>query len=247
MLIKTDSRGSGECLIFNELISLNTNKYTITQETLAVGDYHICKDNGEIVVVIERKTHSDLAGSICTNNHIKEQIQRLKALREQIPGVCIFLLYEGVMTADWIDKKSGCLPNTHACMFLSTVASREGICVHYTTSRTHTARWIYALSKKEEKGELRGTSVRDDGDYLKTLALTKQGNRKSENQYTRLLMSIDSVSIDRARALESKYPTCAALVKRVGESGAEAEISEIMVKKRRIGSTLANSICTLFK
>ena len=256
MIIKVDIRGTGEDAIFSLLNQCNASDYTIEKANLDVGDYHILRHDGTLAVVVERKSHNDLAGSLTTNNHIKEQVHRLKAIKAQKPRVVVFLLYEGILDSKWVSGKSGSLPNANACMFLTTATTREGLCVHYTVSREHTAKWLYAMAKKEEKGQLRAPIVVEGSasptaphhdDYLQTLALTKQGNRKFENQWVRLLMSIDSVSLDRARAIAEEYPNCAKLVERVLEDGAEDVIANIQVKKRKLGPALAKSIVAIFK
>jgi ERCC4-type nuclease len=255
MIIRIDSRGSGEHEIYLALQSLAaSSSYKIEHVPLDIGDYHILNDDETLAVVIERKSHSDLAGSLQSNHHMKEQLYRLQALKEQQPNVAVFLLYEGALTKDWINAKTGSIPNANIDMFLTVTACRDGVHVHYTANRDHSSKWIYALAKKEEKGQLRLSEKSKDSEnkgsnYLSTLALTKQGNRKGENQWIRVLMSIDSISLDRAKAIAEKYPTCASLVKRVRdeEKTIEKELSELPVKKRKLGPALAKSLCTLFK
>ena len=114
MIIRVDSRGIGENEIYQSMVANNsTLNYTIERVPLDVGDYHILNDDGSLAVVIERKSHSDLASSIQTNNHMKEQIFRLRALKAQQPNVVVFLLYEGVLDKEWTNRSTGSMPNAN--------------------------------------------------------------------------------------------------------------------------------------
>ena len=142
---------------------------------------------------------------------------------------------------------TGSLPNRNADMFLTCVSSRDGIIVHHTVNEAHTAGWLVAMMKKEEKGELRSninSPANEETGYLQTLALAKSGNCTMKNQWTRMLMSIDGISAERAIAITQAYPTCSELVrsiKREAETTRES-LENIQVKKRRLGPSVAKSI-----
>lgn len=70
---------------------LNKTGYVFDKKTLDVGDIHVYK-NGEIQLIIERKTLNDLASSI-TSERYEEQKQRLYRLKNE--GFKIVYLLEG--------------------------------------------------------------------------------------------------------------------------------------------------------
>jgi ERCC4-type nuclease len=247
MKLQVDSRGIGESKIFSLVGELLTNSpYAVEKVALDVGDYCILNDAGDPCVLVERKTHADMATSLQSKNHMKEQVYRIRAFHAKHPNAAVFIVYEGCMGANWYDKTTGSLPNKNVDMFLTCVACRDGVTVHHTVNETHTANWLVAMMKKETKGELRATKEEPNGEvgYLQTLALSKTGNCTSKNQWTRMLMAIDGVSAERAVAITKAYPTCSELVrslKREHDATKEA-LENIQIKKRRLGPSVAKAI-----
>lgn len=243
----------GESKIFalaSEL--LKESPFTVERTTLDVGDYRILDDNGTPCVVVERKTHADMAGSLQSKNHMKEQVYRLRAFRVQFPAAVVFIVYEGPMSMQWYEKKIGSMPNRNIDMFLTCVTCRDGVAIHHTVSEEHTANWLIAMMRKEHKGELRSKGGEGDTpretDYLKTLALSKTGNCTTKNQYVRMLMAIDGVSAERATCVAGAYATCTTLVRALetDASATEEALANLPVKKRRLGPSVAKAIVSAF-
>ncbi|GAX84759.1 hypothetical protein CEUSTIGMA_g12181.t1 [Chlamydomonas eustigma] len=67
----------------------------VTYENLEVGDFHLrCRDSGRHRVIFERKTLTDLAASI-RDGRYSEQKCRMRAMREQVPGLSVGIVVEG--------------------------------------------------------------------------------------------------------------------------------------------------------
>ena len=108
MKLLVDTRGTGEDKVFEtaKLLLADTG-YTVEKKALDVGDYHILNKDGELCVVVERKSHGDMATSLQSKNHMKEQVYRLRALAAQSTATIVFIVYEGPMSLLWYDGKTG--------------------------------------------------------------------------------------------------------------------------------------------
>ena len=249
MEIRCDSRGKGEDEIFQALRSHATDELSVSKRALDVGDFHVVRaDTGEVACVVERKTHSDLASSLKVNQHMKEQVIRLRAFKAQHPRCAVFLLYEGGVSAAWFRQSTQGFPNLSGDMYVTVAATREGLCTHSTGSREHTAAWLVRMARKELKGELRPAEGAPadvtEADVLRTLSTSKAGNLVQGNQWARMLMSVNSISADRALAIAAAYPSCAALVKAIDAAPEETQgaLANLTVKKRRIGPAAAKLV-----
>ena len=88
MNIIVDTRESG---LITQLKTSNVD-ILISQESLDIGDIHLCKPDGTIYMIIERKTIQDLAASI-RDGRYKEQSIRLS--QSNIPNHHILFMIEG--------------------------------------------------------------------------------------------------------------------------------------------------------
>lgn len=246
-----DSRGQGEAQVFDLLCAAEGLAADVERAHLEVGDYAIVDDSGETVVLIERKSHQDMAGSLRTNSHLKEQICRLKAFQARNTAAATFILYEGCMGKSWPDATSAGIPHSTIDTMLTCICSREGLCLHHTVSLEHTARWIAALVKKEAKGELRPAGGRARGEvsetqYMRTMSMSKTANTRAASPWVRVLMAVDGMSAPRAVAVAQAYPSCARLAKRLREDGGVGAVADIQVKRQRLGPAIAKRLEGLF-
>ena len=237
-----DSRGKGESEIYKLLVEHARDGIEVERRAMDVGDYQLINDDGEVCVVVERKTHSDLAQSLKVKQHMKEQMVRLRAFKAQNPQAAVFLVYEGGVSGGWFKQSTHGFPNLSGDMYVTVAASREGVCTHSTGSKEHTAAWLVRMALKEAKGELRGDgSGPTEAEVLRTLATSKAGNLTSSNQWARMLMAINGISAERALAIAERYPSCRALVEDLENNPADT-ISNLTVKRRRLGPAAARNV-----
>jgi ERCC4-type nuclease len=248
--VLVDSRGQGESEVFELLSAPGFTTVPVERACLDVGDYAIVDGSGRTVVLVERKSHQDMAGSLRTNNHLKEQICRLKAFQSQNPEAVTFILYEGCMGKTWYQSTNGGIPNSSIDMMLTCICSREGLGLHHTVSLEHTAAWISSLARKEAKGQLRAPSgtrgAVSEAGYIRTLAMSKTANTRATSPWTRVLMSVDGMSAVRAIAVVHAFPTCASLAKRLRDDGGVEAVANIQVKRQRLGPAIAKRLHKLF-
>jgi ERCC4-type nuclease len=151
MLIKIDYRESDLHMLCVNLVTMN--KYTtpikIVSENIPLGDIIICNDDGTERIMIERKSLSDLASSICDGRY-KEQSFRLNQC--SIHNHNIFYMIEGQLKSyksfSRIDKRA----------LLSSFVSItyfKGLSIHKTNDMQESAEWILQFADKlgRELGE----------------------------------------------------------------------------------------------
>jgi ERCC4-type nuclease len=114
--------------------------YKVQRNT--VGDYVIVY-KGYILLVIERKTWTDLSASMRDGR--KENIEKLIKLREST-GCQIAYLIEGNATPS-VDKKYGRLPVKNLRAHLDHLAFRDGVHMIYSKDEEYTANRLFELAQ----------------------------------------------------------------------------------------------------
>lgn len=244
--ICVDKRGKGESEVFDS-ITHNRKAYV----DLPVGDYHFVDDaTDEIVMIVERKTHADLACSI-KSRHMMEQLTRMNATKQEYPDVAVVLLFEGSIASDWIDRSTSGLPNTSLETFLTSLSLKGQINVQYTASIRHTASWCTRMAKRMEEGKFTlnaSGNQRSPGAHISNL-VSRADSRTKHNQWARLLCCVDGVSGEKALEIAKVFPTPFHLVMYCSDTSsidAVKRISDIKIRSRRIGPSLAKKIVSMF-
>jgi ERCC4-type nuclease len=148
MIIKIDYRESDL-----HMLCVTMNKYTtpikIVSENIPIGDIIICEDNGKERIMIERKSLSDLASSICDGRY-KEQSFRLNQC--SIHNHNIYYMIEGQLKSyksfSRIDKRA-------LLSSMVSISHFKGFSVHKTNDMQESAEWILQFADKlgREMGE----------------------------------------------------------------------------------------------
>jgi len=151
MLIKIDYRESDLHMLCVNLVTIN--KYTtpikIVSENIPLGDIIICNDDGTEKIMIERKSLSDLASSICDGRY-KEQSFRLNQCG--IHNHNIYYMIEGQMkyykSFSRIDKRA-------LLSSMVSISYFKGFSIHKTNDMQESAEWILQFADKlgRELGE----------------------------------------------------------------------------------------------
>ena len=144
MIIKIDYRESDLHMLCVNLVTMN--KYStpikIVSENIPIGDIIICEDNGKERIMIERKSLSDLASSICDGRY-KEQSFRLNQC--SIHNHNIYYMIEGQLKSyksfSRIDKRA-------LLSSMVSISHFKGFSIHKTNDMQESAEWILQFADK---------------------------------------------------------------------------------------------------
>jgi len=180
-------------------------------EQLEVGDI-LFREDGNTILVIERKTVNDLKASICDGRG-REQKARLLG---STPRQRIIYLVEGSLDKPMSAKISG-LPVSTLVGSLINTQLRDGIKVYKTNTIDESAEFIVKLLDKLEKDG--DTYFRDeeykssDGNYAATLKKSKKANMTPSIWFIAQLSLIPQVTEKVAVIVSEKYLNFRDLVK----------------------------------
>jgi len=180
-------------LVVSELMRLG---FEIEFRQLPVADY-IVND-----VAIERKTVSDLKGSI-VNKRIFQQLMELKQFDSY------FLIVEGIIDED---VYSGGIHENAFRGFMLSVLLEDKVPIVFTHDASDTAKYIYVLARKEEKGEI----------GIRASKILKS----KDEQMQFILEGFPNVGATKAKALLKKFKTLRGVF-----NASEEELSEVLGKR----------------
>jgi ERCC4-type nuclease len=172
---------------------------------LAVGDILIQKEDGEPLLVAERKSHSDFASSL-KDGRYREQRARLMATRGQ--GVAVLYILEGTWSPNLDYVHSG-VSEVQLQRLTSRLILRYGLPVLHTGSIRETAQWCGrllgqiqedALVFHPEKG-LAAESVGAMATYTATFSTVKKGNKDAGGTAISMLSAVPGLGAKKVTAL----------------------------------------------
>lgn len=194
----------------HELIQRLKSTNNITVKQLDVGDI-IFQQDGEVILIIERKSVKDLKASIC-DGRSREQKARLLG---NFPRNRIMYLIEGSLNKPLTDKISG-LPVSTLIGSLVNTQLRDGIKVYKTSSIEESVEFLRKLMDKLEKD---GDKYFNDEEYkssvnkyVTTLKKSKKANMTPENWFIAQLSLIPQVTEKVAVVIVEKYSSVKNLV-----------------------------------
>jgi ERCC4-type nuclease len=201
-------------------------------QQLDIGDFTIT--HSEKLIVVERKSWSDLKASF-NDGRYSEQKARLLAARDRDPAnVSIVYILEGSVPRISAEKQSRAAA--------LKMAVRDGIAVVYSADPSETAKVILYLDKCLIDGSLdsaaRATIVAASG-YAGIVQHSKKRANAEANMAATILTAIPGVSGAKAAAIVELYPTIATLIKAFEEG---KSLADIECGKRRLGPALNESI-----
>ena len=170
MIIKIDYRESDLHMLCVNLVTMN--KYStpikIVSENIPIGDIIICEDNGKERIMIERKSLSDLASSICDGRY-KEQSFRLNQC--SIHNHNIYYMIEGQLKSyksfSRIDKRA-------LLSSMVSISHFKGFSVHKTNDMQESAEWILQFADKM------GREIGEKTFYSNVVAVEKKEEHEEE-------------------------------------------------------------------
>jgi len=212
--------------------------YNFKTEQLDLGDI-IFKEEGEIILIIERKTIKDLKASI-VDGRIKEQKARLLGSNTNI-----MYLIEG----DLYNENVGKFPVKTLIGSIINTELRDNIRVYRTMSIDETIEFIKKLHDKLNKdGKTFFKEVKVD--YAGSLKKKKKENMTPEVWFRTTLETIPHVSDKVSSVIVEKYKTYANLIEtysKIPEELREKLLMDIEYtiandKKRKIGIKISQRI-----
>ena len=232
----------------HELAEKLQSTHTILIEQLDVGDI-LFRQDGNIILVIERKTVNDLKASICDGRG-REQKARLLG---SIPKHRIMYLIEGSLDKPLTSKVSG-LPVSTLIGSLVNTQLRDGIKVYKTSSMEESAEFLRKLfdklSSDGDKYFCDEEKKSSSSEYAATLKKSKKANMTPEVWFIAHLSLIPQVTEKIASVIAEKYPTVKDLIleyERTPEHLRVKLLSDLTFpvtneKIRRIGDKISNRI-----
>ena len=179
----------------NKLINMfNESKVKFTTEQLDLGDI-VIKKGEEIVLIIERKSISDLKASICDGRHRE---QKCRLMGSDIPNERIMFIIEGNFDRKFDMKISGVPISTLVGSIVNTIF-RDNLKVYKTNSIVETAQFILKLNNKFSKDL--DKFYREENfpitnlDYSKSIKKKKKSNMTPEVWFISQLSLIPQVTI----------------------------------------------------
>ncbi|MHA2038078.1 MAG: crossover junction endonuclease [Promethearchaeota archaeon] len=218
-------------------------------KSLDIGDI-LFELNGEPVVIIERKSVSDLASSIY-DGRAREQKARL--LNSGVSREKIMFLIEGDLNKN-IDEKVGCIKtNTLLGSIINTIF-RDGVKVYKTACVQETAIFIDKLLCKliKDYKDFYKYSNTTEGitecEYSATLKTSKKANMTPNVWFITQLSLVPQVTNKLASVIVEKYPTLFELVKAYEETDKKLELLSSLTysvannKTRKIGPKISERV-----
>lgn len=224
---------------------LQTQNVELTVETLDLGDI-LFRQQDQAILVIERKTVSDLKASIC-DGRSREQKTRLIG---NYPKNRLMYLIEGSMNKALTDKIAGLPVGTLLGSMINTMF-RDGIHVYKTASMDETVNLLIKLQEKFDK-ELSEFFADTDTPITETKYAASLKKQKKQNMtptvwFMNQLCLIPQVTEKIAEKIVEKYPTLSSLMSEYEKTpekyrdGILADITYLIKdnKSRRIGEKVS--------
>lgn len=233
----------------HKLIKELKTTHEITVEQLPLGDIVFRRD-GEIILIIERKTILDLRASICDG---RGREQKARLLGSGTPTDRIMYLIEGDMDIPLKTKLRGIPASTLVGCLINTQL-RDNIKVYKTSSLAETANFIRKMLDKLEKD---GDKYFQDGEkrisasqYSATLKKHKKSNMTPEVWFISQLSLIPQVTEKVAAEIIKVYPSVSLLMleyERIPEHLRSKLLADITFpikgnKTRRVGDKMSTRI-----
>lgn len=207
------------------------------RKNLDLGDIIIYNDDGNEILVIERKTVKDLAISIKDGRH-KEQKARLIDCYA-LKGIKVMYIIEG--TLEEKGKISG-IPYTTLISSIINTMLRDEIYVYQSKDINDTKDFILAVYKKYCKGDL--THDREIEYVGEALKLKKKENKNKEDSMIFMLCQVPRISVGIAKIIREKYKSIRDLILAY-EACKKPEMMLMDIKiseKRKLGKVASESI-----
>lgn len=194
-----------------DIIKERNSSIKIEYVSLDIGDIHICDDEDNIILLIERKTISDLASSI-TDGRYKEQSYRLH--HHSTHNHNIMYIIEGRIM-DYNDRFSR-VSRKALYSAMMVLQYFKGFSVFRTSSKEETVDYVLQITDKihreKKKGFYSGGSESSESDSkYPVVHMQKKNNIGKENIDCFMLCQIPGIQQSTANAILEKYSSIRSL------------------------------------
>lgn len=191
-----------------------TDKNNVEFKNLDLGDICFYYDN-ELILLIERKTLSDLSSSIKSKRYSEQKMRLLN----NIDNNKILYLIEGDLTTQ-PDKIDGISKKSFYSSYISLLL-RDNLKLYQTKNINETTEWIekiYIKLLKTPEKLIREKVETDSNQYSKCIKLKKKENITPEICFISQLAQIPSISDGIAKSIVCHYKTMGNLCKELLEN-----------------------------
>ena len=205
-----------------------------TVEALNVADYHVTSDNGEILMLIERKSCKDLAASMGDGRYRE---QKIRLIAHECPRKAYIL--EGVFPEEGIKLGKRVVTKSTYTSVVLGLSIRDKFLVFQTQSAVDTGEFLVRLMKKfpEYVGQDSSNTVSYQESLVKNVSTVKKENMTPELCYKAQLCQIPGISFNIASAIANVFTTMSDLLLQ-----SEDTLCNISIGKRKLGKVLAQRI-----
>jgi ERCC4-type nuclease len=196
-----------------EIVTLLQSRIdNVVLDNLNIGDFIIKNNNGDIVLIFERKSLSDLIASI-KDGRYNEQSYRLSEC--EIENRNIYYIIEGNIM-NFCNKNS----ETFQKMLFSSMLSlsyKKGFSLLHTSGSVETTEFIIRFYEKL-KTEKITKKEKEDVKYSEVVKTAKKANITKDNINEIMLSSIPGISVIVANELMKQYKTISNLTNNLVEN-----------------------------
>lgn len=248
MIIKIDFRET-EIIKGLETLTSSYPDITVVTENLLIGDMAVCDMEGKEVIIVERKTISDLAASI-RDGRYKEQSHRLH--NADIHNHNIYYLIEGNIRT-FKPSRFGKRPITwkEVISAMTSLSFHKGFSIHRTIDSVETCMWLMQTADKLRRSKEEPfytdseTIPKSSTDYIDVSKRAKKANIDESNIGAIMLAQIPGVSTTSAIAVINKSGGIDKLIEKLKLDPnylADISIPTKTGSSRRINKTCQNNI-----
>lgn len=229
---------SREQLLFNDL----ENKLIIPLKIkmLEIGDVLFQKQDGEILLLIERKSVRDLVQSL-KDGRYHDQRNRWHEFLKDSPNSIVSLWVEGdLMTADMEETVRSSLMNS-----LLRLQTRHHIVVHQVRSREGFIKSLQIVAQKLEKDPYHLVMKQDDTILTPSLSQYKKSAHSEETYWQNCIALIPGISYPTAIKITRLYPSMCFFIQESMANKQEVfqKLSGLKInEKRKLGEKQAEKI-----
>tara|TARA_A100001011_G_scaffold323285_3_gene345139 strand:- start:6731 stop:7450 length:720 start_codon:yes stop_codon:yes gene_type:complete len=224
-----------------EIIALLQSRVdNVELDNLNIGDFIIKNNNGDIILIFERKSLSDLIASI-KDGRYNEQSYRLSEC--ETDNRSIYYIIEGNIM-NFCNKSSETLQKMLFSSMLS-LSYKKGFSLLHTSGPVETTEFIIRFYEKL-KTEKATKEEKEDIKYSEVVKTVKKANITKDNINEIMLSSIPGISIIVANELMKEYKTINNLTNSLVENNNCLNNLKIKFKngERKIGKNVVDTLKT---
>lgn len=236
MKIIIDNRENG---LINEIKQKKPKLQPIVEiKSLPIGDVLILNKESEIILIIERKTWSDLNKSIMDGRY-RNQKERLKSFtsNENLRRDQVMYLIEGEYTNNY----KGLLQHSTLKTACVNLQIRDGFRVYNTESIKDTVEFLQKIINCLNKYSYYSTENNqecDKNEFYKSMNIVKKNNMTPQIAYLNQLSIIPGLSAKKSQCIIELFPNWIELIDALRESNK----GDVLKKCKGIGSKLSEKI-----